>query len=67
MARVRDMQGVSAHLETLKSKDGKRRNPAKCIFHEGIGKARVCKNERSPLFTLGCHSSKNCDFYSEEE
>lgn len=37
MARVRDMQGVPAHLEYLKG-DGKRRHPAHCIFHEGVGK-----------------------------
>lgn len=37
MARVRDMQGVPAQLEHLKS-DGKRRHPSYCIFHEGTGK-----------------------------
>lgn len=37
VARVRDMQGVPAQLEYLKS-DGKRRHPSYCIFHEGTGK-----------------------------
>lgn len=66
MAKVRDMQGVPAHLEYLKS-DGKRRHPAYCIFHEGKGAMRICVNPQSELYYKNCKSSKNCDYYEEEE
>lgn len=66
MARVRDMQGVSAHLEYLKS-DGKRRHPAHCIFHEGTGKNRICTNTQSELYNRNCKSAKNCDYYEEDK
>lgn len=65
MARVREMQGVSAHLEYLKS-DGKRRHPARCIFHEGTGKARICMNPQSNIYTEKCNTAKRCDYYEEK-
>ena len=66
MAKVRDMQGVPAHLEYLKS-DGKKRHPAHCIFHEGTGKARICTNPQCERYYDVCNSAKNCDFYEEEK
>ena len=66
MARVRDMQGVSAHLECLKS-DGKKRHPARCIFHEGKGINRICTNPLCEIYYEHCNSSKNCNYYEEEE
>lgn len=64
MARVRDMQGVPAQLEYLKS-DGKRRHPAHCTFHEGKGKNRICRNMNCHRFNQSCNSAKNCDYYEE--
>lgn len=67
MARVRDMQGVPAQIEVLKS-DGHRRHPAHCIFHEGKGKSRICTNpQNTPLYYKNCTTSKNCDYYEEKE
>lgn len=65
MAKINEMQGVPAHLVYLKS-DGKRRHPAHCKFHEGIGKKRICycKDNRE-MYLLNCKSAKNCDFYEE--
>lgn len=66
MARVRDMQGVPAQLEYLKS-DGKRRHPAHCIFHEGTRKKRICTNPQCEIYYKHCNSAKNCSYYEEEE
>lgn len=57
MARVRDMQGVPAQLEYLKS-DGKRRHPSYCIFHEGTGKNRICTNPQCEVYYKNCRSAK---------
>ena len=66
MARVREMQGVPAHLEYLKAKD-KRRHPARCKYAEGKTKERICKCENnSNKFLLHCPSSKDCEYYEEE-
>lgn len=62
MARVRDMQGVPAHLEYLRS-DGKRRHPSYCVFHEGAGKSRICANPAGPKYRQPCTTAKNCDYY----
>ena len=51
MARVRDMQGVPAQLEYLKS-DGKRRHSSYCIFHEGTEKTEYVPI-RSAKYTTG--------------
>ena len=59
---VRHMQGVPAHLETLKAK-GTRRHPAYCKYHEGEGKSRVCKNSCSPLYNTHCQSAAKCECY----
>ena len=67
MARVRDMQGVSAQIETLKSTDGQRRHPSHCIFREGTGQARLCDNPHSPIYRQHCNSAKNCDYYEERD
>jgi len=65
MAKVSEMQGVSAHLEYLKG-DGKRRHPANCKFHEGKGKKRICCcKDNGNMYLLNCNSAKNCDFYEE--
>jgi hypothetical protein len=60
------MQGVSAHLVTLKKSDKNRRHPARCQFAEGIGKKRICKCPRSQRFILPCHSAVRCDYYAEK-
>lgn len=67
MARVRDMQGVPAQIEVLKSTDGHRRHPSHCIFHEGIGKSRICTNPTCERYYEHCNSAKNCDYYEEGE
>ena len=66
MPKVREMQGVPAHLEYLKAK-GPRRHPAHCIFHEGTGRSRICTNPQCMNYNAQCKSAKNCDFYEEEE
>lgn len=65
MAKVSEMQGVSAHLEMLKTKD-KRRHPARCIFAEGKGKERVCKSAKCQMYSLHCRSASRCEFYKEQ-
>lgn len=66
MAQVREMQGVPAHVEYLKS-DGKRRHPAHCIFHEGTGKNRICTNPQCEMYYEHCNSAKNCNYYEENK
>lgn len=66
MARVRNMQGTPAYLEYLRS-DGKRRHPARCIFHEGKGRNRICLNPQSLVYKRNCNTSKNCNYYEERE
>lgn len=66
MARVRDMQGVPAQLETLKS-DGKRRHIAWCKYSKHLGKhVYECTKKESPYFNIKCTSSRNCDFYVDK-
>ena len=66
MARVRDMQGVPAHLAYIKTKD-KRRHPAHCIHSDGKGKERVCMNTQSGIYNHHCSSASRCDYYKEKE
>lgn len=66
MARVREMQGVPAHIETLKS-DGKRRHPAHCIFSEGKGTKRICTCPQGPKYYEHCTSSAKCNYYEERD
>ena len=65
MVRVREMQGVFAHISTVKSNDGKRRHPAHCVFAEGKGANRFCTNEQCPVWKSNCRSASKCDFYEE--
>lgn len=67
MARVRDMQGVSAHLTFLKKTDKTRRHPAHCIYASGKGKNRICTSEKSIMFNLNCKSSVHCENYKEKD
>ena len=67
MAKVREMQGVPAHLEYLKRTDNHRRHPAHCIFHEDKGRNRICTNPHCGKYMQACNSAKNCDYYEEEE
>lgn len=67
MARVRDMQGVYAHITTIKTTDGVRRHPAHCIFAKGKGKDRYCNNEQSQKWKEHCRTASKCDFYEEKE
>lgn len=65
MPKVKQMQGVPAHLEVLKS-DGKRRSISKCIYSEHKGNHKYeCKCKKSPYNLKECHNSKNCDYYKE--
>lgn len=66
MPRVREMQGVSAKIVTLKS-DGVRRHPAHCIFAEGKGKARICTCPHSSIYYENCNSASKCEFYERKE
>ena len=66
MARVRDMQGVTTHITTLKS-DGVRRHPAYCIFAEGKGKARICTCPQGLIYGKHCGSASKCDYYERRE
>lgn len=66
MARVSQMQGVSAQLETLRSND-ERRHPAHCIFAEGKGKARICTCPQSGLCYKHCGSAQRCECYEEKD
>ena len=66
MARVRDMQGVSAQIVTLKA-DGKRRHPSYCIFANGKGSKRMCTNPISPIYREHCRSAAKCDHYEEKD
>ena len=67
MARVRDMQGVSAQIVTLKS-DGKRRHPAHCIYVEGTGKSRICDCSHNLLcYKEHCKSAAKCDYYEKRD
>lgn len=65
MPKVSQMQGVPAHLETLKS-DGKRRYISRCIhsIHKGNHKYE-CTCKYSAYNDQLCRSSKNCDYYEE--
>ena len=66
MAKVKQMQGVSAQLEYLKS-DGKRRHPSRCIYANGKGKERICECPQSPFYKQHCKSSVHCEYYEERE
>lgn len=65
MATVRQMQGVSAHLEYLKPKD-KRRHPSHCIFADGPGKSRKCTSPQSRVYMQHCSTAAKCDYYEEK-
>lgn len=59
MARVKEMQGVFAHLETLhKDEDDKRRHISRCIYYED-GYCHCYKRK--------CYSSRYCESYKEYE
>lgn len=62
MPKISQMQGVPAHLETLKS-NGIRRHPAHCIFAKGKGASRSCTSPLSPFYLQHCSSAAKCDFY----
>ena len=64
MPKVGQMQGVPAHIETLKA-DDERRHPARCRHAYGRGKRRICVNTESSIYNLNCHTAKNCDYYEE--
>ena len=59
------MQGVSAHLETVKAK-GRRRHPSYCKYAKGKGKDRKCLCKKSQVYLLHCSSAANCDWYESE-
>lgn len=65
MAKVSQMQGVQAHLETLKTKD-KRRHQARCIFYIKDGKICDCAHNLN-YYKCICGGSSRCDFYEERD
>lgn len=65
MTKVRQMQGVSAHIVTLHS-DGNRRHPAHCIFAEGKGSMRLCTSPQCENYYKHCSSAAKCDYYEEK-
>ena len=67
MARVREMQGTPAHLVTLKSNDGRRRHPSRCIFATRIKGERICTSPQCSKYNTKCTSSSKCDFYEENK
>lgn len=65
MAKVSQMQGVQAHLETLKKKD-KQRHQARCIFF--IKGSKICDCPQNlNYYTHRCGGSSRCDFYEERD
>ncbi len=67
MPKVREMEGVSAQIVTLKTNDGVRRHPSHCIYAEGKGKQRLCTCPLSLIYNNNCKSSSKCDYYEEKE
>lgn len=67
MVRIRDMQGVPAHLEYLRTNDGIHRHPAHCIFAEGKGKNRICTSPQCQMFNKHCNSAAKCDYYEQKD
>ncbi len=65
MAKVSQMQGVPAHLETLRKKD-ERRHPAHCKHAYGTGKNRICMCTMSSNYNLQCSSAKHCIYYEKK-
>lgn len=63
MARVGEMQGVSAQLVTLKS-DGKRRHKSRCVFLLKPSKICDCPHNLN-FYNSSCGGSSKCDFYEE--
>ncbi len=65
MAKVSQMQGVSAHIEKLKkAKEDLRRNIAYCQHSKHILKRiYICQCKSSGYHNQECHSSSWCDFY----
>ena len=66
MPRVREMQGISAQIITLKS-DGRRRHPSYCIYAEGKKADRICTNPQCPLYYQHCSTAAKCDYYEEKD
>ncbi len=66
MPKVSQMQGVPAHLETLKS-DGIKRHPAWCKFAEGKRSERTCKNKKCPIYLTHCSSAAKCQYYEKND
>ena len=62
---VRKMQGVPAHLETLHSSDGKRRDKRRCKFY--YKPEKICDCPSSPYNQQYCSSSSHCEFYKERK
>lgn len=65
MAGVRHMQGVPAHLTTLKG-DGKRRDKRRCIFYDKDDKSCTCAQNLN-YYNCTCGGSSKCEHYEEKE
>lgn len=67
MPRVREMQDVPAHLETLKS-DGVRRQIPWCEHSNHLGYHQYeCTCTESPYYGELCHSAKQCPYYRSDK
>lgn len=67
MARVREMQGVSAQITALHTTDGVRRHTSHCIYAEGKGKARMCTCPECEIYMRRCTSAARCTYYEERD
>ena len=65
MAGVKNMQGVPAHLETIKSKD-RRRNMSRCIFLLKPSKICDCAQNLG-YYRQRCGGSSKCDYHEEKD
>lgn len=64
MASVKQMQGVSAYITTLKSNDGKRRHKSRCVFYVKEGKYCDCPQNLN-FYNDICGGSSKCQYYEE--
>ncbi len=62
---VRHMQGVPAHIETLRDNKHKKRHKARCKFI--IKPEKICDCMNSAYFNKLCGGSSRCDYYTERE
>lgn len=60
---IRNMQGVSAHLEFLQDTEKKRRHKSRC--KNIVKPQKICDAPKSPYFQKNCGGSSHCAYYEE--